>query len=402
MTPSRPTGHTSGILASPAQPSKKVALEKAGGFPASGSDPALGAWQGWTLSYTGGKNGTIPFTCTFKHFTSASVDAIVFEHSFPKGVANLNTTNAAGLNHSSTFAASAGGGEFSAATTPSTFFPSWVAGDAEEAATDAGYLTWTGRFYRQQSAQSGGVSEGLANGFGGAMGGPVVFFTPPASSTASASASANAGSNTRGAGSGGGGGASLVLSPLSNPHGTIMGDGGNVGINSYATHAPAGFAVSSIAVFSNNGVTDAMHAFGAVVLRAAAPTGSSSNSSWNLKKAALAVPTPKVADPSSSQLTYWTDNGAYYDFYAYEPDITSKGVPQDVLVELSQTFKNGTYPGKPLPVKGIMLDVQYNRRTLPFLRLQCSFVTPALLRFALMYGLRMCLRTYSAVQHSAL
>lgn len=367
MTPSRPTGHTSGILASPAQPSKKVALEKAGGFPASGSDPALGAWQGWTLSYTGGKNGTIPFTCTFKHFTSASVDAIVFEHSFPKGVANLNTTNAAGLNHSSTFAASAGGGEFSAATTPSTFFPSWVAGDAEEAATDTGYLTWTGRFYGQQSAQSGGVSEGLANGFGGAMGGPVVFFTPPASSTAaaSASASANAGSNTRGAGSGRGGGASLVLSPLSNPHGTIMGDGGSVGINSYATHAPAGFAVSSIAVFSNNGITDAMHAFGAVVLRAAAPTSSSSNSSRNLKKAALAVPTPKVADPSSSQLTYWTDNGAYYDFYAYEPDITSKGVPQDVLVELSQTFKNGTYPGKPLPVKGIMLDVQYNR-TLPF------------------------------------
>ena len=40
---------------------------------------------------------------------------------------------------------------------------------------------------------------------------------------------------------------------------------------------------------------------------------------------------------------------------AYEPDITSKGVPEDILVALAATFRNGTYPGPPLPVKMFML-----------------------------------------------
>ena len=40
---------------------------------------------------------------------------------------------------------------------------------------------------------------------------------------------------------------------------------------------------------------------------------------------------------------------AYYDFYAYEPDITSKGVPEAILVALAETFRNGSYPGPPLP-----------------------------------------------------
>ena len=50
-----------------------------------------------------------------------------------------------------------------------------------------------------------------------------------------------------------------------------------------------------------------------------------------------------------------TDNGAYYDFYAYEPDINSKGLVEDILVALGETFKNGTYPGPPIPVKMLMV-----------------------------------------------
>lgn len=81
-----------------------------------------------------------------------------------------------------------------------------------------------------------------------------------------------------------------------------------------------------------------------------------------------------------------TDNGAYYDvrghrplalprsthstptplaqWYAYEPDITSKGVPEEVLIALAQSFGNGTYLGPPIPVRGYMLDAywMYNER----------------------------------------
>ena len=99
----------------------------------------------------------------------------------------------------------------------------------------------------------------------------------------------------------------------------------------------------------------------------------------------------KIDDPSSTTLTYWTDkcvqyewsclppshsqiaqrtlprfpylrcvtSGAYYDFYAYEPNITSKGVPQDILEALADTMRNGTYQGAPLPVKMLMLDAYW-------------------------------------------
>ena len=169
-------GHTSGVL-SPSQP---VALARVGGFAASGKDPALGLWKGWTLSYTG-VGGTVPFLCTFKHFTVG--DAIVFEHSFPQGVSNLNITNAAGLNASAhddasheASASRVSGPEFSAATASSTAFPSWEAADASAAAnlSSRGWLSWNGRFFTQVGSQYGGVAAALSHGFAGALGGPVL------------------------------------------------------------------------------------------------------------------------------------------------------------------------------------------------------------------------------------
>ena len=58
-------------------------------------------------------------------------------------------------------------------------------------------------------------------------------------------------------------------------------------------------------------------------------------------------------------------DGAYYDFYAYEPDINSKGVVQDILEALAESFRNGTYAGPPLPVKMLMLDAywMWNQRS---------------------------------------
>jgi hypothetical protein len=51
--------------------------------------------------------------------------------------------------------------------------------------------------------------------------------------------------------------------------------------------------------------------------------------------------------------------GAYYDFYAYEPDITSKGVPQDILAALARTFVNGTYFATIPRVHAFMLDAYW-------------------------------------------
>lgn len=61
---------------------------------------------------------------------------------------------------------------------------------------------------------------------------------------------------------------------------------------------------------------------------------------------------------------FYFQNGAYYDWYAYEPDITSKGVPQDVLTSLFDTFRNGSY-STTLPVKHVMLDAYWMNNLRP-------------------------------------
>ena len=55
---------------------------------------------------------------------------------------------------------------------------------------------------------------------------------------------------------------------------------------------------------------------------------------------------------------------AFYDFYAYEPDINSAGVPETILGELFRSFQNGSY-SPALPVKMFMLDAywMYNERS---------------------------------------
>lgn len=293
-------GHTSGVIAAATAPLARVSAGSA-----SGSNEALGAWTGYTIAFEG---AGVPFTTTFKFFAGA--DALVFEHAFPAGVGALNLT--APVNSTT------GVGEFASSSAPSTAFPSWVPGDGDDAAA-LGSATWAGRFAPASSSPAGGAAGALAR-CGGAEGGPVVMWAPQSSAIA---------------------GAALVLSPLNNFKGSLMGAGppGSAcatGLNSYALAAPAGFTVSTVVVFSAAGINDAMHAWGRVLQ--------------------TAYSTRKIADAASTTLTFWTDNGAYYDFYAYEPDINSKGVVQDVLVAVAETFRNGTYPGPPLPVTAVMLD----------------------------------------------
>ena len=75
--------------------------------------------------------------------------------------------------------------------------------------------------------------------------------------------------------------------------------------------------------------------------------------------ATLATPLPFPSPPLCPPLLLLLLQGAYYDWYAYEPNITSKGVPQDVLVALHATFSNGTYGAPPLPVSMYMLDAYW-------------------------------------------
>ena len=305
------TGHTSGVVTHGIAP-----LVRKSAMAVNGSDTLLGDWKGWAITYNGG--GT-SFSTIFKFY--AVEDAIVFEHSFPLGVTLLNLTfpvNATGAQVS----------EFASSLAPSTVFPSWVSANGVDAGA-LGSATWAGRFAGAQSSPAGGAAGALAR-CGGAEGGPIVMWAPQNSAAVP--------------------GAALILTPLSNFKGTIMGTaisaGGlcATGINGYALDANSNLTVATLAVFSVHGVTDVVHAMGATLQRA--------------------HKTHKISDPASTSLTFWTDNGAYYDFYSYEPDIDSKGVVQDVLVAVSETFRNGTYAGHPLPVQSIMLDAywMYNTR----------------------------------------
>ena len=98
------------------------------------------------------------------------------------------------------------------------------------------------------------------------------------------------------AGGSGAAGSALVLSPLDNFKGTMLGRAASgaagqaaAGVSGYASSLPANFSTSTIALFGAAGVTDAVHAWGAALL---ARHGGGA----------------KVGDPTSTQLTYWTDS----------------------------------------------------------------------------------------------
>lgn len=88
----------------------------------------------------------------------------------------------------------------------------------------------------------------------------------------------------------------LVWSPLSHFKSTqlgprLTGPGAAGGVNGYITALPAGFTVSTGIYFGSHGITDTVHAWGAVLQ--------------------AMYSTKRMEDPSSTRLSVWTDNGSY-------------------------------------------------------------------------------------------
>ena len=302
-------GHTSGE-----KPSGTNVLTRLGAGPVSGAHPTLGLYTGWEVRYSA---SSTPITTTFLYFSAPAM--FIFNTTFPAGVAGGMALLSPG--------GGGGGGEFDASEQPSTQFPVFDAPWLR-------YLSWGGRFFGEYA---GGWGLGAT---GGAMGGPVALFPPPRPAPGTFP--------------------TLILSPFNNFKSNLFGTplAGlsptatlAAGLNGYVDALPPGFTLSTSLSGSAVGLTDALHSWGGALLKSRG--------------------TVRSADPTSQQISYWTDNGAFYDFYAYEPNIDSAGVPQDILESLAATFRNGSYardvtgaPALPLPVKMFMLDAywMYNIR----------------------------------------
>ena len=230
-----------------------------------GASPS-GDGSGYEIRYSA--NGSTPFTASFA--LNSSSGAFVFTQRFPLGAAGVATEtpeNASSL------------GEFASSTTPATQFPVFVEAPGSPDAAGLGFVSWAGRFFQALGAGSGGAAAAFTAAAGGAEGGPIVLF----------------------AGGSGAAGAALVLSPLDNfksamlgrafvANGSAPGAAGAAaaGVSGYVASLPANFSTSTIALFGAAGVTDVMHAWGAALREHHGGAA-------------------KLTDPSSEQLTYWTD-----------------------------------------------------------------------------------------------
>lgn len=322
-------GHISGVK-SPAT----AALLRLGATPLSGNDPVLGNFNGYQIQYE--VNNTqlnFLFYISFKYYTDN--DFFTFEQAFPTGAymfnnsspENSTSSSCAGVRSSSVFDNEPPLTEFCSSKQASSIFPGFTTTDTVPPLNQSGYVTWNGRFcYLQNGA---GIGNGIASA-GGSEGGPIVFYSLGTDTNPSYVRPTNA----------------FVLGPVDNFKSNILGEAGpgyssdsagGFGIQGYITSVPNGFISTTGLLFSTNGVTDVMHNYGNLLL-----------TKYN---------TTRMHDPFISNLGYYTDNGAYYDWYSYS-NITSKGVPENVLMELSQTFRNGSY-GTVLPVTYYQLDAYW-------------------------------------------
>jgi hypothetical protein len=296
-------GHTSGLPAG------------SGGAPLPLTRMSAGrVGDGWGITYAAASPNfpSVSFSVTF----SVENGGFIFEQLWPQGAPGVNITVPVNSTNGLT--------EFDSSAEPATQFPVFVEAANSSVSSSLGYLSWAGRFFPTLTAMRGGAAAAFSAVAQGAESGPIVLFDGPVNALVM-SANANFKSHMIGQSS---------IAPRA----------AAAGISGYVTSLPPGFATSTVVGAGSAGITDAIHAWGGALQRR-----------YN---------TSKIPDPASTGLSYWTDNGAYYDWYAYEPDVTSKGVPEDILVALSQTFKNGTYGSSTLPVRSYMLDAYwyYNTR----------------------------------------
>eukprot|EP00047_Mylnosiga_fluctuans_P006639 m.248165 g.248165 ORF g.248165 m.248165 type:complete len:903 (-) comp15649_c0_seq1:81-2789(-) len=291
-------------------------LARTGADAGQGTD-RFGNYRSWSIYY---RAATTPVTFSFLYYPALA--AVGFRQTYPQGATAINITTP--VNQS----AAGGLTEFASSMLPAAMFPSFTAGSSFG---NFGTATWVGRFAHTQTATGLDACAALAQA-GGAEGGPLVLYNNTPDVVADV----------------------LVWAPVDHFKATILGQiapvagascGASAGMGGYVTALPAGYTAGTLIYLNKSGINGVMQEWGA------------------LMRAAYGKPSI-TPDPSAEYLTYWTDNGAYYDFYAYEPDINSKGLVEDILVDLYNTFRNGTYPGPALPVHNFMLDAywMYNIR----------------------------------------
>ena len=184
--------------------------------PITGSDPFLGPFTGYSISWNAGI-----FITDFKVFNSG--DAIVFAQRFPAGLLGMSGGDKDGL---------------------STGFPVFFAPQNTLKDSATGFVTWKGGMC---SGKSGAWTASSTKGnVGGSDSGPVVLF------------------DTKNI--------ALVLSPLSNfmtahlAFANIVGDSFGSGLGGMVTQVPAGWSYETLLVSSESGITAATLRMGAVLL----------------------------------------------------------------------------------------------------------------------------------------
>jgi hypothetical protein len=300
------------------------AATRLGAGAAAGSHPRLGPWRGWQVNITTPAGG--PIVNTFQLFAApapapgaewrGASPLLVFEPSFPLGLQGVNGSSAGDAPDG-----------FAKSPRTATAFPAFMDGNSSTSRT-TDFFTWADTFISGATGSHGPVSAGLA-AVRGSEGGPLALSSYAQDDT-------------------------IVLAPFTNlkstflgvpaaPSPQALGPVAACGVSDFVAALPPGHSAACAIGYAPGGFNAGMHAWGATMM--------------------AAYGTARMDDPSATQLTYWTDNGAYYDFYAYEPNINSKGLVEDILVALADTFKNGTYPGPPIPVKMFMLDAYWMPNT---------------------------------------
>jgi hypothetical protein len=260
--------------------SEDGSLEVVGaGAASAGSDPRLGAYSAFALSYVTTAAPPLRVTASFTCYTASG--AIVFGASFPDGAPETNTSAAP--------ASPLGKGEFGSSSAPVAHFPSFAASADVALGSSLAFVEINGRF----SADNTAIGHGLRGFTGGQVGGPLIVFddsfAPPARPAAA------------------------LVAPLTSIKEAILGlipdpraGGSNLtrlvaGPQGRLTSLPPGYNYSVAIVAAGDGINSVVACFGALMRARYA--------SWRLGGDPADAASADI-DPGRYRLSYWTDNGA--------------------------------------------------------------------------------------------
>ena len=272
-----------------------------------GTKEHLGDWNGYYFTYQfNTPDGIKHFTTTIQVVKGTGL--MLFEQFFPEGASHVNVTDIPP--NSSTDDEKLDRREFSSSLSPLAYFPSFTVPESYPLGT----VTWSGRFsiYSQETTLRPVGSEG----------GPYILYNKSSTDTTKTTVTWGPFDNLK----------SNILGMYEST--TISG----AGLQGMITSIPIGTRVTSCLVFAS-GISNSIHKYGSFIRKSLGKTD------YDVTKSRLGL--------TSSALSYWTDNGAFYDWYRW-PNITAAGTPQDVLIHLFETFRNNS-----LPVKYTQLDAYW-------------------------------------------